>query len=98
MNANRIIDMIIKRLVRIAVTKGVDMGINGASKVARKASDRRGGQSAPDREESWIDDHGNVVTRRPRGAAKGGAQRGQIKQTQKTAKHAMKMARRMGRF
>ncbi len=66
MNANRIINMVINRVLRIAVNKGVDAGIKGASSVAQKA--RRPKKGAGD--EVYVDDFGNTVQKRdtpPRG-------------------------------
>ena len=61
MNANQIINMIIRRVMRIAVNKGVDMGIKGASAAAQKV---RPGKKSANRDEVYIDDHGNPVHRR----------------------------------
>lgn len=61
MNANQIINMIIRRFMRVAVNKGVDMSIKGASNVAKKATQSRQPDQTPD---VYIDDHGNTVKRR----------------------------------
>lgn len=60
MNANQIMDMIIRRVMRIAVNKGVDMGIKGATDAAQKM--RKSKKPAGD--EVYIDDAGNPVQRR----------------------------------
>ena len=60
MNANQVVDMIIRRVMRIAINKGVDMGINGAGQAAKKV---RGAKPAS-QEDVYIDDHGNPVQRR----------------------------------
>ncbi len=60
MNANQIINMVINRVMRIAINKGVDMSIKGASSAAgkmRKPSQSKG-------EDVYIDDFGNEVKRR----------------------------------
>lgn len=36
MNADRIVNMIINRITRVVVNKGVDFGLNSASNVAQK--------------------------------------------------------------
>ncbi|WP_050930043.1 hypothetical protein [Aestuariivita boseongensis] len=60
MNANQIINMIIRRVMRIAVNKGVDMGIQGASSAAKKM---RNGKKAQG-DDVYIDDYGNPVHRK----------------------------------
>jgi len=60
MNANRIVNMVINRVLRIAVNKGVDAGMKGASSVAKKAR----GPKKPAGDEVYIDDFGNPVQKR----------------------------------
>ena len=60
MNANQLINMVINRVMRIAINKGVGMSIKGASQVAgkmRKPTHSEG-------EDVYIDDFGNEVKRR----------------------------------
>ena len=60
MNANQIVNMVIRRVMRIAVNKGVDMSIKGASHAAGKMH----GSKKPQGEDVYIDDFGNEVKRR----------------------------------
>lgn len=61
MNADRLINMIVRRFMRVAVNKGVDMSINGAGQLAKKARQPRQADQGLD---VYIDDHGNTVKRR----------------------------------
>jgi len=60
MNANQIVNMVIRQITRIAVRKGVDMSIKGASHAAGKMR----APKRPQGDDVYIDDFGNEVKRR----------------------------------
>lgn len=55
MNANQIINMVIRQVMRIAINKGVNMGIKGATGVAQKV---RKAQKRP-QDDIYTDDPSN---------------------------------------
>ena len=57
MNANQIINMVIRQVTRLAVNKGVNMGIKGASHAAGKM--RKPKSTSTD--DVYVDDFGNEV-------------------------------------
>ena len=60
MNANQIMNMVIRRVMRLAVNKGVDIGIKGAGHAAGKMRKPKQAQT----DDVYIDDFGNEVRRR----------------------------------
>jgi hypothetical protein len=98
MNLDRLINMIINRVMRVLISKGINKGIDaGSSALAR----RKSGGVQGDAQMGEVDDYGNI--RQPSGQNQNGGhgQAEMTAQAQQAAKRARKMARmskRIGRF